>query len=32
MAAARTEYDEHAPLLPLIREDAEAFLSGGGGP
>ena len=32
IAAARTEYDEHAPLLPLIREDAEAFLSGGGGP
>lgn len=32
IAAARQEYEEHAPLLPLIREDAEAFLSGGTAP
>ena len=32
LAASRQEYEEHAPLLPLIREDAEAFLSGRGGP
>ena len=32
MAAGREEYDEHGPLLPMIREDAEAFLSGGSGP
>ncbi len=32
MAAGREEYEEHGPLLPLIREDAEAFLSGGSGP
>ncbi len=31
LAAERQEYEEHGPLLPLIREDAEAFLSGGGG-
>jgi len=30
IAADRLEYVEHEPLLPLIREDAEAFLSGGG--
>jgi len=27
-AELRVEYEEHAPLLPLIREDAEQFLSG----
>jgi len=32
IAAGRQEYEEHAPLLPLIREDAEAFLSGGTAP
>ena len=32
LASGRSEYDEHAPLLPLIREDAEAFLAGGGAP
>ena len=32
MAAGREEYEEHGPLLPLIREDAEAFLSGAVGP
>jgi tetratricopeptide (TPR) repeat protein len=30
IAADRLEYAEHELLLPLIREDAEAFLSGGG--
>lgn len=28
IAAQRIEYEEHAPLLPLIREDAEAVLGG----
>lgn len=28
IAAERIEYDEHAPLLPLLREDAEAVLGG----
>ncbi len=32
LATGRSEYEEHAPLLPLIREDAEAFISGGDGP
>lgn len=32
VAAGREEYEEHGPLLPLIREDAEAFISGGSGP
>lgn len=27
LAAGRVEYEEHRPLLPLIREDAEALLS-----
>ena len=26
------EYEEHSPLLRLIREDAEALLGGGGAP
>jgi tetratricopeptide (TPR) repeat protein len=29
IAADRLEYEEHRALLPLIREDAEAFPSGG---
>jgi len=28
IAVGRQEYEEHAPLLPLIREDAEAVLFG----
>lgn len=32
LAAERQEYDEHAPLLPTIREEAEAFLPGGDEP
>jgi hypothetical protein len=30
LAALRPEYDEHHPLLPLIREDGEAFLAEAG--
>jgi hypothetical protein len=29
MAAGRPEYGDHGPLLPLIREDADAFVAGG---
>ncbi|MEX0856048.1 MAG: hypothetical protein WD056_00615 [Gemmatimonadota bacterium] len=29
IAADRVEYTEHAPLLPLLREDADALLGGG---
>lgn len=32
VAAGRAEYEEHSPLLRLIREDAEALLGGGGAP
>ena len=32
VAAGRAEYEEHSPLLRLIREDAEALLGGGGSP
>ena len=28
-ASGRAEYEEHRPLLPLIREEAEALLDGG---
>jgi tetratricopeptide (TPR) repeat protein len=28
IAVGRPEYEEHAPLLPLLREDAEAVVSG----
>lgn len=32
VATGRAEYEEHSPLLRLIREDAEALLGGGGAP
>ena len=32
VAAGRAEYEEHSPLLRLIREDAEALLGSGGAP
>ncbi len=32
LASGRAEYEEHRPLLPLIREDAEALLGSGAAP
>ena len=32
LASDRAEYEEHRPLLPLIREDAEALLGSGEAP
>lgn len=32
LVSSRPEYEEHRPLLPLIREDAEALLGGGESP